>query len=56
MEPRNIILPKAKSIYLGKRITDENKNKIMNIASRKKIPVYQEMLDIEERKIRFQKI
>ena len=56
MKPRNIHMPKAKGVYLGARMIEDNIKKVLEIATMKRIPAYKEILDNTNRKIRFQKI
>ena len=49
-------MPKAKGVYLGARMTEDNIKKVLEIATMKRIPAYKEILDNPNRKIRFQKI
>jgi hypothetical protein len=40
-EKRFLCMPKPKKLYVGAKVSDENRNLILEIARKKKIPVYQ---------------
>lgn len=52
----NIQLPKAKSVYLGVNITDENKKCIIEIGKKKGIEIFESELNIFDGTIQFKKI
>lgn len=45
------LMPKPKAIYLGSKISDENKDKILKIVEHQNIPIYQMVLDRKRFKI-----
>lgn len=51
--PRNIQLPNAKVVYLGVKISEENKKSIMKIAKSNAIPVFQAIMNITTGKLDF---
>ncbi len=54
--PRNLQLPKATGLYLGARMPKEDRIKLLDIASRKDIVVYEEKLDSMDRVIHFERL
>ncbi len=51
-----LYVKKIKSIYLGKKINDTNKNNVIKIAKEKGINVYQQVDDMDSLSIKYEKI
>lgn len=48
---QNYLMPKPSAVYLGSRITSENKKRLSEIAAKKRIPIYQMGLSTSEFKL-----
>ncbi len=52
--PHNLQLPKATGVYIGVKMPDDDRKRVIDIAHRKNIPIYLEKLNNVERKIYFE--
>lgn len=56
MKPGNIQLPQATGVYLGAKMPAEHRKMVVDIAVKKNIPVYQEIIQLANRQINFELI
>lgn len=54
VKPGNIQLPRAIGVYLGAKMLKEHRKLVVDIAKKKNIPIYQEILKLPNRQIDFE--